>query len=110
DNSATRRYGGTGLGLALSRQLARALGGDVRLEKSFPGEGSSFVVEVRAELDIPKVAVSEPPQVAASSQPEAHLAGKEILVAEDALDNQLLLRKLLSRSGAKVEIVGDGAE
>ena len=49
DSSTTRLYGGTGLGLPLSRRLARALGGDVTLVRSEPGLGSTFEVTVRVE-------------------------------------------------------------
>ena len=48
DGSVTRRYGGSGLGLALSRRLARLLGGDISL-RSTPDEGSTFVVELPVE-------------------------------------------------------------
>ncbi len=48
DGSLTRRYGGTGLGLALSRRLARLLGGDIDLA-STPGEGSTFTMEIPLE-------------------------------------------------------------
>jgi len=48
DGSVTRRYGGSGLGLALSRRLARLLGGDIKLH-SVPAEGSTFMVDLPIE-------------------------------------------------------------
>ena len=50
DGSATRRYGGSGLGLALSRRLAHLLGGDISLE-STPGEGSRFSLDIPLEVE-----------------------------------------------------------
>ena len=50
DSSTTRLFGGTGLGLPLSRKLAQALGGDVRLIKSRPGQGSTFEITVVVQI------------------------------------------------------------
>ncbi|HEU4630682.1 MAG TPA: ATP-binding protein [Gemmatimonadaceae bacterium] len=70
DGSATRRYGGSGLGLALSRRLARLLGGDIELV-SEPGAGSLFTLEL--PLDYEPAAVRPPDDAdAAVTAPPAH--------------------------------------
>jgi signal transduction histidine kinase len=60
DGSATRKYGGAGLGLSLSRRLARLLGGDIEVT-SLPGEGSTFTVELPLEAD--QGAAAQPSEV-----------------------------------------------
>jgi signal transduction histidine kinase len=57
DPSYSRKYGGAGLGLALSRQLANSLGGNVELTKSAPGEGSTFVITIDSNIAKSDVAV-----------------------------------------------------
>lgn len=50
DGSATRRYAGTGLGLAIAQRLARLMGGDLRLVRSVPGQGSDFELELSSAV------------------------------------------------------------
>ncbi|PWU18750.1 MAG: hybrid sensor histidine kinase/response regulator, partial [Bdellovibrio sp.] len=106
DLSTSKKYGGTGLGLTLSRRLAQFLGGDVVLENSEPGKGSTFVISI---------ALEEPQQSPARSQPTLPkdakiLSGKRILLVEDSADNQILARQYLSRAGAEVDVVNHGLE
>lgn len=115
DESTTRRFGGTGLGLSISRKLARMLGGDITVQSRL-GEGSCFRVELAAGPP-DQITLVPPPADPASLVPDlevhevgsARLSGR-ILLAEDGPDNQLLIRSFLQKSGARVEIVSDGAQ
>lgn len=109
DSSTTRRFGGTGLGLFLSRKLARLLDGDVILDKSSFGQGSSFVViigyeEATAEMQ-PKFTLNK----------EEILDGyqniKRILIADDAADNRELFHHYLIKLGiphSRIDMVQNG--
>ncbi len=117
DSSTTRIFGGTGLGLALSRRLARAMGGDLSLTKSAPGQGSTFLITVDvglvadSKLIAPGRVTPENEMSKPFDMPDAAcLAGKRILLIEDAEDNQLLIQQYLSRTGAVLEFAGDGEE
>jgi CheY-like chemotaxis protein len=114
ESSTTRKYGGTGLGLAISRQIVTALGGELTVH-SAPGEGSTFAVTIPTG-DISGVTLTESPGevisedgAAARWTPDAGaLRGVKVLLAEDSIDNQELLRTVLGNVGADVEVVEDG--
>ena len=106
DAATTRRFGGTGLGLPISRDLARLMRGDITVESRL-GAGSIFRVslplarsDARAGAPLATPATEPTPAVL-----EQRLA---ILVAEDNPTNQLVIRSLLSGAEVNLEIVEDG--
>ena len=112
DSSTPRRFGGTGLGLTISKRLAEMLGGDITISSS-PGKGSTFSLTIETGsldgvqmLDNPTEAVVKekkekpaPPQVKLDCR---------ILLAEDGPDNQRLISFILKKAGAEVELAEDG--
>jgi len=111
DDSALRRHGGTGLGLTISRQLARAMGGDV-VCSSQPGQGSVF----RFTADLPATQAPEStapktatPESGDRADAERMFAGK-VLLAEDNAVNALVARSYLEQFGLSVDCVGDGRQ
>lgn len=107
DNSTTRKFGGTGLGLMLSRRLAEALGGDVWLD-SKPSEGALFRISILArEVSLDESKSMQEPEM---ELPEDSLKGCRVLVVEDSLDNQELLEQFLAGNGASVDFASNGRE
>lgn len=108
-----KKYTGTGLGLVLSRRLARLLGGDVILDHSAPGEGSTFVVSIVAnrKVDADLAAFSAHAMgIPESVQSKGRLAGMRILVVDDVADNRLLISRYLEAAGATVATAAGGGE
>jgi PAS domain S-box-containing protein len=110
DGSTTRKYGGTGLGLTICRQLTELMGGRIGLE-STPGDGSNFWVELPLEICRAQTVVSGP---IFSGAPGAATArrdlGLRVLLAEDNPINQKVAVRLLTNWGCAVETVVNGFE
>ncbi len=103
DGSTTRQFGGSGLGLTISRQLVEAMKGDIGLE-STPGVGSTFWFTVPFEKQLaPREAKESPPAYEA-------LKGLHILAADDNATNRMILSKMLLSFGAQIETVANGQE
>lgn len=117
DDSTTRRYGGSGLGTTIAKQLVEFMGGRIGLV-SAPGKGSLFWFELPflCEAGVPdgsRLAHAPPqePQPAANLIPTGPAARPlRVLVAEDNPTNAMLLQRILERVGHTFEMVGDGEQ
>jgi signal transduction histidine kinase/ActR/RegA family two-component response regulator/HAMP domain-containing protein len=108
DASTSRMYGGTGLGLTISRELARLLGGEISV-KSEPGSGSIFTLYLPLgshdlETSYQDEAGKAPhagwvPELAASAESMVDLAGKKVLLIDDDGRNLFAVTSLLERGG-----------
>ncbi|MEY4766744.1 MAG: hypothetical protein RI907_3417 [Pseudomonadota bacterium] len=111
DASMSRRFGGTGLGTAISRQLVELMGGRIWVE-SREGEGSTFHVELPCEPAGVHGGLSDTqPGVLTDSAPLAPAARSwRVLVVDDARDNAELLAVILAHEGHVATLVDGGAE
>lgn len=115
DGSTSRRFGGTGLGLTISRQLAHLLGGDIRLQ-SRAGEGASFALCLPLSCD----AASAQPAVPSPALPEidedepagaaVSLSDQHVLLMASEVKLQLKLTQWFKQAGAQVHLADDAEE
>ncbi|HEY5601856.1 MAG TPA: ATP-binding protein, partial [Gammaproteobacteria bacterium] len=114
DTSTIRKYGGTGLGLCISQQLAQKLGGNISCQ-SEKGKGSQFIVSVAANIsenaefadEIGKADVQQQEHARKKAVIPQQLTGK-VLLAEDSVDNQQLISMYVRKAGASITIAENG--
>lgn len=114
DGSVTRQFGGTGLGLTISKRLTQLLGGEISV-RSQVGKGSTFSVTVScgplegvAMLQDPVEPVANLVKPLSASDSRVQLHNVRVLLAEDGPDNQRLISFLLKKAGAEVVVATNG--
>lgn len=108
DNNLNRRYGGTGLGLVLARKLVRAFGGDIRIDQS-SAKGSTFSI-VFPTGSPHSLFTKDEHEGSQSVSCQSSIRGLRILLADDAIDNQMLVKRVLEHEGVKVHLVSNGED
>jgi signal transduction histidine kinase/ActR/RegA family two-component response regulator len=109
DNSTTRKYGGTGLGLVISKKLIEMMGGNIQME-SEEGKGSTFTVSIKLPIaddqSIQSASLPDPVE----EQGHNDFSGTRILLVEDVEINREIVKGLLEDTGIKIDEVRNGIE
>ncbi len=105
ESSTSRRYGGTGLGLALTRRFSEMMGGEVAVASTV-GTGSTFTLRLPAQVDVARRGSAAAASAQAPRQGDGS-AGTVLIIDDDA-DARRLLRTTLAGDGFRVEEAADG--
>ena len=115
DTSMTRKFGGTGLGLVISKRLAQILGGDVAILETAPGRGTRLRITVSTGsldgvkmLDDPMAATVTTENTVAQSANAGGRLDCRVLLVEDGPDNRRLINAVLKKAGADVTVAENG--
>ena len=100
DSSTSRQFGGTGLGLTIAKELSQLMGGEITFT-STPNEGSTFVL-------LMTLATAEPQKKAELALTNSNISSLNILVAEDNITNQMVIKAMLGSLGIIPHIVDNG--
>jgi PAS domain S-box-containing protein len=121
DASTSRKYGGTGLGLVISRHMVEGMGGTIGVQSSF-GKGSCFWFELPLQVtnnavpedagpsDFSDFTVDSNPHADGTDRRASHTPSPQLLLAEDNAINQRLVLTLLSRLGYSADLAANGIE
>ena len=113
DAGTTRRFGGTGLGMAISDQLVKLMGGEIVVE-SEKGKGSDFTVFLSLPIAITgeadKEETAEPAETGSDKNDDKVFVGKRILLAEDNDINSMIAVEILGEMGAVVDVAVNGQQ
>lgn len=114
DSSVNRENGGTGLGLVLSRGLAKAMGGNIKILETKKGKGTTFVFTLEAGKAAGRKLISSFKSKKTKSKTNEDkakvLLNKKVLVVDDAIENARLFSIYLSSAGANVKVANGGFE